>query len=247
MPNFRTETFAEVILFNLEVEKIEMNPEIMNYYDKEHPNEPIVVVTGADNHIARMTRDSYFGKDLSYVLVPTSLQMKKYLNIPFIDLELLEAEVKEAGEIWAGCINNSGVQPGGEVMAILANTNEVQNLHPIIEDMEKMTTYQASSSAVGDTNNTNSYTEFYKLHDKPCGWFRCPIHYGNLQVLEKPRWFIAGLPAEGHEKVITLRAKKLKERKLKHLYKLAVLNHISLKLVDSADVLDNPPYYKTGN
>jgi hypothetical protein len=47
--------------------------------------------------------------------------------------------------------------------------------------------------------------------------------------------------------VITLRAKKLKERKLKHLYKLAVLNHISLKLVDSADVLDNPPYYKTGN
>jgi hypothetical protein len=246
-PNLINETYAEVILYNLVVEKISVNKALLDYYDNQNPHEEIIVVEGAENYIRRMSRDSFFSKGVEYILVPTSLQMKKYRNIPFFDLELLEGEVKAEGATWAGCINNQGTQPGGEITAILTNTNELQNLHPIIEDMEKMTTYHASAYASGGGDDTSdSYTEFYKLHDKPCGWFRCPVHYGNLQVLEKPTWFIAGLPVEGHPAVITLRAKKLKERKLKHLYKLALINQMSMKLLDSVDSasdLDNPSYY----
>jgi hypothetical protein len=155
-------------------------------------------------------------------------------------IEILEQEVKEAGDIWAGCINNTGVMPGGEVRAILENVNEVQNMHPVIEDTEK--TYASAAKEGGEDSDSHNFTEHYKFPEKRCTYWNCPVHFGNFRknIPWEKQWCILG-ESLSHPKVVRMG----KLRKMKKLVDYSTISLMSLEMMDSMSKLDSsaPHYY----
>jgi hypothetical protein len=151
--------------------------------------------------------------------------MKRYFHIPELELELLENESKEEGIIYCGEIK--GLVP---IREILQKTSEELLLHPIIEDTEK--TYAAAVAAGVNTknNDSDSFTEYYKLYDKkPCSYWNCPIHFGNLQIFKHPKFLLLG-ESINHPWVV-------KKNKLAYLLRLAKLVQASTFSIMSLDLL----------
>jgi hypothetical protein len=184
--NARTQTYTEVKVYTLEAQHVGMNSEIINYYEA-HPNDPIIFTRGEDKRVATIHRESRFPAHTDHIVIPISLSMKRYApNIPATELEILEQETRDAGDIWAGSINNTGVLSGGEIRAILSNVNEIQNLHPTIEDTQR--TYAsavAAGVAITKNNDSDMFTEYYKFPEKVCNYWDCPVHNsGELKVFK---------------------------------------------------------------
>jgi hypothetical protein len=173
-----------------------MNHELVNYY-QAHPTEDIIVNWGGEEErIGIINRDLRFPPDSGdHIVVPVSLQMKRYVHVPAVELELLENECREEGIKFAGEIR--GIVP---IREILQNSSEELLMHPIIEDTKKTYTAAIANGIINNNNNSggggedpNTFIEYYKLYDKkPCTYWNCPLHFGNLQVFKHPKSLLLG-------------------------------------------------------
>ncbi|MGH9927291.1 MAG: hypothetical protein ACREAS_06360, partial [Nitrososphaera sp.] len=198
-------------------------------YYESHPNDEIIVTRGDDKRVGTINRELRFPGNGEYVIVPVSLQMKRYRHVPAAELDLLEQECQEEGIKFAGEIK--GLVP---IREILQKTSEELLIHPIIEDTEK--TYAAAVATGVNTknNDSNTFTEYYRFHEKPCSYWNCPVHYGNLQVFKHPKSLLLG-ESINHPWVV-------KKNKLEHLLRFAKLvqkSTFSLMVLDSLTTLSS--------
>lgn len=237
----RQELFSQVNIYTMSANVVDVNREIVDYYDRQHPADPIIATTGANQRIIVINRDQRLGSvGDDHIIVPISLTIKKYYNIPASEIEILEQEVRDSGDVWAGSINNSGVSFGGEIRAMLQNVGEEQLLHPVTEDTQR--TYASAAKDEEENDDFSTYTEFYTFHEKnggSCNYWNCPIHFGNFRKLPWERqWVLLGVPLS-HPKVI----KMSKLRRMKRLVDYNRLLLMSLEVTDSVDAVDKPDYY----
>jgi hypothetical protein len=207
--NARTQTFSEVKVYTLETEHVQMNHELLDYYEA-HPTQQIVVTRGDDKRVGTINRELRFPANSEYVIVPLSLQMKRYRYVPATELELLEQECKDEGIRFAGQIR--GITP---IREVLQNTSEEFLLHPIVEDVEKTYAAAVATGVHTKNNDSDTFTEYYRFHEKPCSYWNCPIHFGNLRVFKHPKFLLAG-ESESHPWV-------LKRNRLEDLIRFAQL------------------------
>jgi hypothetical protein len=218
--NARTQTYSEIQIYTLTVDRVEVNHQLVDYYEA-HPNDQIVV-TRADKSIASIHRQSRFPGNGNYIVVPVSLQIKRYFHIPAVELELLEQECKEEGIIYCGEIK--GLVP---IREILQTTNEELLLHPVIEDVEKTFSAAVATGVATAKSDSDMFTEFYKFPEKQCLYWDCPKHYGNLQVFKYPKYFLAG-ETESHPWVV-------KRNRLEDLIRFAKLVQLTTESLMSLD------------
>src|SRR5687768_6265047 len=87
--------YDAIDIYTLSANKIDLNHEIVDYYES-HPDDPIIATVGEEKRIKIINRDSRIPGD--HIIVPMSLTMKRYFQIPAAEIDILEQEVKDSGE-----------------------------------------------------------------------------------------------------------------------------------------------------
>jgi hypothetical protein len=238
--------YSFVDIFELKSFHVPLDFEKIKYFrgdDENIDQTPPITPSGQNGQVIELSSETYFadqqGGAADHIVLPVQLEVRRFRFASNEDLQLLEEESNEEGITFVGSIPN--IAPTRE---ILEKTGEDMLIHQATSDRDEQVRQMTDANGTFLATDPEFYYNYIENFTPvgPCGHYECGICYGSLNHYDKPQWFYIGLPVDD-KRVTELRLRKGKEQKLKHLWKLAKLNHIllmSLEVADSIDVVDSP-------
>jgi hypothetical protein len=239
--NSRLGIFDYCDLYELEALRVPISMDKVEFY-RDNPNEPIITPAGEDGHIIQLDRErSYYAaasssKDKKYIVVPKLLRARRFKKVSSLDLETWESESNtEEGIIFVGALPAIAI-----VREIFEATGEIA--HTTTSDRSQALSRLASESPDGslrieDEYQAYNYEDVFKaIHS--CGYYDCPICYGDLKIYRRSKLYLLGEPIDSPALI-----KEAKRRKLTKLLKFAKYAQL-MTLLNSLPI-NNPNYSYT--